>query len=1452
MFTTLFTHFGGNAMKSTQKPFYLLMVLALLAGLLGFQPAQPAEAALPADLFFSEYIEGGSMNKAIEIYNGTGADVDLTGYDVELYSNGSPTVSKSVTLTGTLLNGDVYVIANSGADQDILDETDLQDNNVANWNGDDAIVLKDPDGSILDVFGVIDEDPGTSWGTGDYTTHDHTLVRDPDICGGDPDGTDAFDPSIEWISFAKDTTTEIGSHTSNCAPDFFPERFIISEYVEGSGNNKAIELYNGTGVDVDLQDYYVSLYSNGGSVTPTSVLSWTGETILPAGETYVVVNSAASETLKTYADTIHGITAFNGNDTLVLFEVASGAPIVRDSFGQLGFDPGTAWVSGDISTVNQTLVRKANVCSGDTVPDDVFDPALEYDSYTIDTYSNLGSHTMTCGPADQAPTVLSTVPANGADTVAVDANIIITFSEPVIVTGDWFTISCTESGTHTAAVTNAGPEFTLVPDPVFATGETCTVTVLADNVTDNDTEDPPDNMEANYVFTFDTVEACGDPFTAIYAIQGSGDTSPLVGQTVTTEGIVVGDFQDGGKNGFFIQDETGDGNDATSDGIFVYYKTAPDVNVGDKLRLTGSVSEYYGATQITGSSLQLCSTGNSIAPTPVSLPVTTVDDFEKYEGMLVTFPQSLIISEYFNFDRYGEIVLTSDRHMTPTALVEPGPDAVAAAQAYLLDRITLDDGRTSQNPDPAIHPNGLEFTMDNLFRGGGTVAGVTGVMDYDHSLYRVQLTEGGTYVDANPRTTEPDIIESDLKIASFNVLNYFVTLDNGPDICGPSGTLECRGADDAEEFTRQKAKIVAAMAAINADIFGLMEIENDRLTGEGDAVADLVAGINAIAGTDTYAYIDTGAIGTDAIKQAIIYKPNSVTPVGDYHILDSSVDSRFIDTKNRPVIAQVFEDNETGEQFVVAVNHLKSKGSCPEPGDDYYDEMKDIGDGQSCWSPIRLAAAEAMVEWLANPTYFPDVEKKLIIGDLNSYDKEDPIDAIKLGSDDTADTEDDYLDLIFELRGDDAYGYVFDGQTGYLDHALANLAMAENIVDVNFWHINADEPDMIDYDMSFKEDAQDDLYAPDAYRSSDHDPVIVALEFNEPPVAQDQQVTTDEDTSIDITSLATDPEDDDLTYVIVGQPANGTVALSGDKATYTPNLNFHGSDSFTYKAYDGELYSEVVTVTLTINAINDAPVAEDDAYDEYEDNPIEILARGLLANDSDVDGDSLTVDPVAVAEPQNGVLVLGTDGSFTYTPNADFNGTDSFSYKVLDGNGGEDVGVVTITITPVNDAPVADDQSLVTDQDTPVAIVLTAEDVDDDAITWYFYEPKHGTLTGTAPNLTYTPAAGFYGEDSFTFTVDDGKVSSNLATVTITVNPVNDAPVALADTYSTDQDTDLVVAAPGVLGNDTDVDEDALTAVVVDDVTSGTLDLAADGSFTYTPEAGFVGEDSFTYKAFDG
>ena len=631
----------------------------------------------------------------------------------------------------------------------------------------------------------------------------------------------------------------------------------------------------------------------------------------------------------------------------------------------------------------------------------------------------------------------------------------------------------------------------------------------------------------------------------IHEVQGNGSASPIVDALVAIEGIVVGDFQEYGQlGGFHVQEEDTDvdGDPATSEGVFVYnYSNA--VSVGDLVQVTGQVAEYNGLTEITNvAEVVVISSGNPLpTASTLSLPVTNADDFEAFEGMLVTFPQDLVISEYFNFDRFGEIVLTSERHLTPTAEFEPGPDSIAAAEAFLLDKITLDDGRTNQNPDPAIHPNGLDFDLTNLFRGGDTVANVTGVMDYAFGLYRIQPTQGADYTNTNLRTASPDPVGGNLKVASFNVLNYFSTLDDGVnDICGPDQNQECRGADDTGEFTRQRDKIIAALTEIDADVVGLLEIENNV---NDDAVIDLVNGLNA-NGAGPYAYVNTGTIGTDAIKVALIYKPASVSLVGGYAVLDSTVDPRFIDTKNRPTLAQTFMDSSTGGVFTVAVNHLKSKGSaCDDVGD------PDLGDGAGNCNLTRKAAAEAMVDWLAgDPTGSGDADF-LIIGDLNSYDKEDPIDAILAGG---------YTDLIYAFHGEDAYSYVFDGQVGYLDYALASAGLLGEVTGVAEWHINADEADLIDYDTSFKGPNQDAIYAPDAYRSSDHDPVIIGLEVCDEIAPTFDEVSVSPDTLwpanhkyVDVTAtvLVSDNFDANPTITLVSVTSNEPDNGPGDGNT---------------------------------------------------------------------------------------------------------------------------------------------------------------------------------------------------------------------------------------------------------------------------------------------------------------
>ncbi|MBG0787709.1 MAG: ExeM/NucH family extracellular endonuclease [Anaerolineaceae bacterium] len=984
--------------------FNLVLILGMLFGALGVV-TQEASAASITDLFISEYIEGGSFNKAIEIFNGTGAPVDLSQYSIELYSNGASSPTASTALSGTLADGDVFVIANASAVSGILDVADMT-SSVINFNGDDAFALRKGT-AFIDVIGQIGLDPAAGyWGSGDVTTANDTLVRQSEVCTGDTDGSDAFDPTSEWNGYAQDTFDYLGGHTCDCYSTSIDP--VINEFSAST-----------TGTDVEYLELYGEPETDYSNLT---ILAVEGD-----DPNWGVIDGAfamgTTDTNGFYLANLVANDLENGTQTFLL---------VSNFIGLEG---------DDIDTSNDGVI--------DATPwEAILDAVAVNDGGTTDLNYGVPVLTALYDGLSYTPGGASRIP-DGLDTDAAS---------------DW--------------VRN---DYDLAGIPGYTGSIGLHEAYNTPGATNVEYEPPP--------------EACGDEYTAIYDIQGNGASSPLSGSEVATEGIVVGDYQDGGKNGFFIQDADGDGDLTTSDGVWVYAPSAPDVMIGDHVRVRGSVTEYYDLTEIGSvSQVWICATEQTLPTAGVlTLPMASEDAFEPFEGMRVTFPQDLVISEYFNFDRYGEVVLTSTRHVTPTALYEPGsPEYTAAVAAYALDEITLDDGRTSQNPDPALHPDGAVFDMSHLFRGGSWVTNLTAVLDYSYGAYKLQPSEGGTYYDANQRIALPTVYPGDLTIASFNVLNYFVTLDDGVnDICGPSGDMECRGADTAEELTRQRDKIVAAMAAIDADVFGLMEIENDRLGGDTDAaVFDLVNSLNAVVGAGTYDYIGTGAIGTDAIKVAMIYKPASVTPVGNYAILDSSVDPRFLDDYNRPALAVSFKDNLSGHTFTVVVNHLKSKGSdCDAVGD------PDLDDGAGNCNITRSNAAAAEVDWLAtNPTN-AGTGNIILIGDFNSYDKEDPIDIIKAGADDTDDTGDDYLDMVDEIKGDTAYGYVYDAQVGYLDYALANVNMSNYIVDVDFWHINADEPDLIDYDMSYKEDAQDLLYEPDAYRSSDHDPVVITVTF---------------------------------------------------------------------------------------------------------------------------------------------------------------------------------------------------------------------------------------------------------------------------------------------------------------------------------------------------------------------
>jgi len=583
---------------------------------------------------------------------------------------------------------------------------------------------------------------------------------------------------------------------------------------------------------------------------------------------------------------------------------------------------------------------------------------------------------------------------------------------------------------------------------------------------------------------------------AIYDVQGNGAASPLVGQAVTLDGVVTGDFQDNDADtrrnlgGFYIQNVP-DADLSTSDGVFIFDGNNPAtaVAVGDLVRVTGVVNEHFGETQVSASSVSVVG-GGAIQPAPITLPLATtttnsddetIVDLERYEGMLVRFPQALTVTSLHTLGRYGEVGLSVGRPLQFTNFNPPG---VAAYNAYretlAAQTILLDDGRRDENPSPVTYltagpgPGYSIRSGDEVVDLTGTIRFARGSGGQGTETYRVVPTGDVEFIGRNPRGNAP-VVAGSLHVVSFNTLNFFSGIDTGQDNCGPAASSSCRGADSAMERDRQLAKLVTTLDALDADIVGLIEIENNG----GAALQMIVDALNA-SSDDNYAAVDTGAIGDDAIATAFIYKTATVSLVGNPVILDSSVDTRFSDVKNRPALAQAFRQVSDDAILSVVVNHLKSKGS---PCDDVGDPNR--GDGQGNCNATRTRAAEALADWVAvDPTGSGDADY-LVIGDLNAYVLEDPLAVL---------TNAGLTYLAPGFGNVDAYSFAFDGQFGALDHALSSPSLTSQVVGVAEWHINADEAPLRDYNLEFDRDP--DLFDPNSpYRTSDHDPLIIGLDL---------------------------------------------------------------------------------------------------------------------------------------------------------------------------------------------------------------------------------------------------------------------------------------------------------------------------------------------------------------------
>ncbi|MGU7783004.1 ExeM/NucH family extracellular endonuclease [Burkholderia sp. PU8-34] len=565
--------------------------------------------------------------------------------------------------------------------------------------------------------------------------------------------------------------------------------------------------------------------------------------------------------------------------------------------------------------------------------------------------------------------------------------------------------------------------------------------------------------------------ACGGAASLIAEIRGHGGPSPLAGQTTSLEAVVTADFGGAdGFGGFFVQqaDAQHRHRPGVSEGLFVYAPKAR-ATAGDLVHVTGKIEEKYGQTQLTLSGgIAVCARGQTVTPAKLTLPVASATAFAAYEGMLVRLPQTLTVSDTYELGRYGSVVLSNGRLRTPTHLVVPA-QAAAQADANARNRIVLDDGSNQQNPATVRYPPPA-LSAANTLRAGYTVRGVEGVLEMRYNAWRLQPVPGAAAPAfnpaANPRRDAPARhADADLRVASFNVQNYFNGDGHGGGFDDPGN----RGAKTPAGFARQEAKIVATLRAMRADVIGLMEIANNGY-GDASAVRRLAAQLG-----DHWRVVEPGTprLGGDAIAVAMLYDSRTVEPTGRAATLE-------IDSLNRQPLAQTFRRIGGTRAVTIAVNHLKSK-NCPKAtGADL-----DQADGQGCWNATRTRAAERIADWLAGTPTGAAADGVLLIGDLNSYAKEDPIRALETRG---------FVNLTARFLGDDAYSYVFGGEAGYLDHALATPALAARVKAVHEWHTNADEPVALQYTTDYKTpEQQSSYYAPDSYRASDHDPVMIDL-----------------------------------------------------------------------------------------------------------------------------------------------------------------------------------------------------------------------------------------------------------------------------------------------------------------------------------------------------------------------
>lgn len=587
----------------------------------------------------------------------------------------------------------------------------------------------------------------------------------------------------------------------------------------------------------------------------------------------------------------------------------------------------------------------------------------------------------------------------------------------------------------------------------------------------------------------------------VFQIQGEGEVSPYSDSVLWTEGVVTLTlFGEGQLGGFFIQDTLGDGNPETSDGLFVYGKA--EVESGNYVVVKGKVGEYDRRTQMSRVEvLRICRKGVEIPCLEVRFPEDIAGREESLEGMALLIPDTLYLIGTRNLQYEGSLVLGSTRHRAPTDYNLPGSGEADTAKAFnVSDRLVLDDGSL-------YRPQDMPFLdSDGTCRTGRWVAGFSCVLDQVDAQYRIYARDSGPVFRGNPRTGAPDEAELgnyDAKICGFN-LEYFMN-----------------------ESDLQRTRIVKALTAIDADVYGLVEV------GGGSQVIEcLVDELNAANGSRTYDFVRwSGYEPTSGYTlNHIVYDKDKWEPYREYYMINTP------SPYNRKLI-QALRSRQGGFTFIYSINHFKAKSGNGSGAD------ADQGDGQGVYNATRVKEAYAVRDKLDLVQYYYGTGNVLVMGDLNALYREDPIRVF---------LDAGYAEQIHRFRSD-SYSYCYDDCVQYLDYALASASMELHVTGATVWHINSDEPSFLDYDRNQGGDGP--------YRCSDHDPVVVGISFT----------TTSQDTSPSVIGT----EKDSGILEIYPNPSAGKVFLKTEGRGELEICSASGHRVYREKTEGGETVLDV-------------------------------------------------------------------------------------------------------------------------------------------------------------------------------------------------------------------------------------------------------------------------------------